>query len=73
MKKSHFPTMPIVLGIILGPLADRELLRIIQLYDNFFLVFKRPITLILALLSFIGVALPLIMSNRRNKSSKEVA
>lgn len=73
MKKSHFPTMPIVLGIILGPLADRELLRIMQLYDNFFLVFKRPITLILALLSFIGVVLPLIMSNKRNKIGKKAA
>ena len=28
LKRNEFPIMPLALGIILGPIADRELLRI---------------------------------------------
>ncbi|MFZ7101100.1 MAG: tripartite tricarboxylate transporter permease [Peptococcaceae bacterium] len=66
MKKTDFPVMPVVLGVILGPIADKELLRILQIYEgNFLQIFTRPITLILFLISVLSVILPLILEKRK--------
>jgi putative tricarboxylic transport membrane protein len=61
LKRNEFPIMPLVLGIILGPIADRELLRMGQVFDNMLDIFQRPITLILFILSVLSILTPLIL------------
>ena len=71
LRRNDFPIMPLVLGIILGPIADRELLRIAQLYgDNIWQIFQRPITLFLFVLSVLSVATPLILGFVRARRAK---
>ncbi|MDR1936422.1 MAG: tripartite tricarboxylate transporter permease [Candidatus Accumulibacter sp.] len=72
LKRNEFPIMPLVLGIILGPIADRELLRIGQVYDNMFDIFQRPITLGLFILSVLSILMPLALSilRARKKEAK---
>lgn len=65
MKRSDFPVMPTVLGIILGPLADRELLRVVQMYSgNYSAIFQKPIVLILIIISFFSLILPIMLRYR---------
>jgi putative tricarboxylic transport membrane protein len=68
MQMSNFPTMPVVLGIILGPIADKELLRIVQIYSgNYGELLTKPIAVILLVLSLISISLPAILERRRKK------
>ncbi|MDR1514941.1 MAG: tripartite tricarboxylate transporter permease [Synergistaceae bacterium] len=68
MKQNDFPTMPLILGIILGPIADHELLRTIQLFSGHYAdLWYRPITVFLLVLSVFSVVLPLIMKRRKER------
>lgn len=45
MKRTGFPSAPMVLGVILGPLAERYFLTSLANYDNNYLIFvERPIS-----------------------------
>lgn len=67
MKKLDYPVMPVVLGIILGPIADSELLRVAQLYEgNYWAIFQSPIVIILLTISLLGVIVPFIMQRKRD-------
>jgi len=71
MKRNDFPTMPLILGLLLGGTADVELLRINQLFDSFWDIFKSPIVLVLAGISLFSVLLPfLIKEHQRKKNAK---
>lgn len=55
-RKMGFPLGPIVLGIILGPLAEANLQRSLILSDGSWLIFlQRPISFLLLALSFISI------------------
>lgn len=69
LKRNDFPIMPLVLGIILGPIADRELLRIGQVFDNIFDIFQRPVTLGLFILSVLSIVTPLTMAVLRARKA----
>jgi len=71
MKRQGYPAMPLILGLLLGEIADNELLRVFQAFDSFWEIFKSPITLVLALISIISVALPPIMKSVRVKKKIE--
>ncbi len=73
MKKSDYPTMPLVLGVLLGSLADENLMRIFQAYDSFWEIFTSPITTGLALISIFSIVFPIIMSNCRKKARNRKA
>lgn len=69
MKRHQFPIMPVVLGIILGPIADRELLRTVQMYSgNYLEIFQKPIVLILLAISIASVVLPIVIKQRSLKT-----
>ena len=72
MKRNGFPIMPIILGLLLGPIADVELMRIHQLHDSFWHIFRSPIVVVLALISLICVMLPAMVRyrNRRRISTQ---
>jgi putative tricarboxylic transport membrane protein len=52
LKKADFPVGPVILGVILGPMADGELRRTLALYEGDVLraFVTRPISLVLAVL-----------------------
>jgi putative tricarboxylic transport membrane protein len=70
LKRNEFPIMPLVLGIILGPIADRELLRIGQAYDNMLDIFQRPITSGLFILSVLSIFMPLVLTILRARKKE---
>jgi putative tricarboxylic transport membrane protein len=62
MRKHHYPVVAVVLGIILGPIADGELIRTYQRFPGELTVFfTRPISLILFILTIGGLAFPYLM------------
>jgi len=62
MKRYNFPVSAIVLGIVLGGIADNELIRTSMRYGaGFYTQFlTRPISLILLALIILGIAYPYI-------------
>lgn len=63
MKKLDFPVVPIILALILGPLAEQNLSRTIQLSDGSVVAtfFKHPIALVFIILSIISVSAPYLV------------
>lgn len=68
MEKFKFPAAPIVLAIILGPLAESELSRTLAIYHgNIFPIFARPICIVLMILiifSFLISVIRIIKSKK---------
>lgn len=70
MKRHNYPVMPLVLGILLGDIADAELMRIFQSFDHFYEIFTRPIVLTLLSISILSVTLPQYLRWKRKRASK---
>jgi len=73
MKKNDFAIMPIILGVILGSIADRELLRIYQSFDGFLHIFQRPIVIILTVITIGSIAVPGFKQTRRRLKERSLA
>jgi putative tricarboxylic transport membrane protein len=73
LRRNKYPVIAVVLGLILGPIADKELLKSVQLHGSETLMafFSRPVSLILIIITVIGVALPIIIDqiNKKKKAS----
>ena len=71
MKKFGFPGAPMVLGVILGPIAEKNLDRALQLSRNDWTIFfRRPIALTFILLS-VGMIAWTIFDNIRRAKAEE--
>ena len=60
LEKHGFPLMPLVLGIILGPLAETSLNTGMVIHGSFWPFITRPVAGILMFLSILSVLFPLI-------------
>lgn len=69
MKKNGFPTVPMILGLLLGAIADVELMRIYQAFDCFWEIFRSPIVCVLAFLSIAGALYPLVVKRVSRKNN----
>jgi putative tricarboxylic transport membrane protein len=72
LEKNGFPLMPLVLGIILGPLAETSLNTGMIIHGSFWPFITRPVAGILLFLSILSVLFPLIrgiIPYKREKSS----
>lgn len=66
MRKHGYPVIAIVLGIILGPIADAELIHTYQLFaGDFTVIFVRPISLALVVLTILALILPQLVRRLR--------
>jgi putative tricarboxylic transport membrane protein len=63
MKRTGFPAGPVVLGLLLGPLAESNLRRAL-LIDGPEILVTHPISLVLLLLATVSLALPIIAKVR---------
>ena len=62
LRKLGFSSAPVVLGIILGPMAESNFRRVLQVNQGSILpIFKSPIVLVLLAISVVSVASPFIM------------
>ncbi|PYZ96675.1 C4-dicarboxylate ABC transporter permease [Alteribacter lacisalsi] len=75
LEKNKFPLAPIVLGVVLGPLAEQEFRRSLQMAGgDMSIFFNRPISAVLISLAFIAVVAPIIkkmLDSRKNTNAKE--
>lgn len=72
MKRVGFPPGPVVLGLLLGPLAEANLRRAL-LIDGPASLVTQPISAALLLLALISLALPLITRARAARRSRRTA
>lgn len=65
LRKAGYPPISIVLGMILGPLANDELIRIYQAFpEGIWIVFQRPISLALLVLTVLLSLWPVVRTRR---------
>lgn len=70
--KLDFPISPIILALILGPMAESELRRALLLSDGSFLIFvQHPIALVLLIIAALSLITPMIRSSYNLIRSKE--
>ena len=68
MRRYGFPLITIVIGYILGPLAERSYLQSMQISDDSLMIFvTEPIALILMIATVGTIALPVITAWRRKR------
>jgi len=73
MRRYDLPIPPLVLGVILGPLAERYFLTsMIGSGNDWTIFFQRPITLALLIVSLAILVLPLWQRHRRKKNGEPV-
>lgn len=61
MKKLQFPTAPVALALVLGPMAEGSLRRALIMSRGSWLIFiQRPITLLLLMLTVLSLLFPII-------------
>jgi len=71
LKRTGFPAGPVVLGMLLGPLAEKELGRALLISGgNFGDVVSRPLTAALLGLALISISVPIIKKYRAARKSK---
>lgn len=68
MKKQGFPETPLIIGIILGPMAEQNLNRALIISQNDWSIFIRsPISLTLLILSVLSILLSLLSIKKESK------
>ena len=70
MKRFGFPGAPLVLGVILGPIAEKNLDRALQLSRNDWTIFfRRPIALTFIILSIAMIGWTVYSNIRKEKKA----
>ncbi|GHV51454.1 C4-dicarboxylate ABC transporter permease [Deltaproteobacteria bacterium] len=71
LKKTGFGTAPVVLGMILGPMAESNCRRILQANQGDLMpMFDKPIVVFLFVLSFLSVVSPFIVQYFENRKKQ---
>lgn len=73
LDKMKFPLATIILGLVLGPIAESEFRRSMEMSSGDFTVFfTRPISLSLLSLTFIALVLPAILKLIKNRKTPSI-
>jgi len=66
MRRYGFPLITIVIGYILGPLAEKSYLQSMQISDNSLMIFvTEPIALVLMILTIATIVVPIVAAWRK--------
>jgi len=68
LKKAKYPLVCFVLGLILGPTAETNLMRSHIIYGNLSFMYTRPITLGLLIMLIVVTASPFVKKYKQEKS-----
>ena len=72
MKRFGYPGAPMVLGVILGPIAEKNMDRALQLSKNDWTIFfRRPIALTFIILSVFMIVFTVITNSKKAKKEAE--
>lgn len=71
MKSNAFPLAPFILGIILGPMIEQNLLQAISIDSSISLFITRPISAVLIALAVLSMAYGMYSSFKENKQTKK--
>lgn len=77
LKLYQFNIVPIVLGMILGDIAEEALSQGLILYDNdlgalFATFFTRPICIVLLLLMVVSICAPFVLDARKDRKKRSM-
>ncbi|RPH62759.1 MAG: hypothetical protein EHM83_11100 [Burkholderiales bacterium] len=73
-ERFRFPIAPLVLGTILGPLAETNFMTLMVSFDNDWTVlFRRPISAAVMLLALVGLFWPLVRAMRQRRRDARFA
>ncbi|RVJ13523.1 tripartite tricarboxylate transporter permease [Sinorhizobium medicae] len=74
MRRYDFPTSPVIIGMILGPLAEQQFRRAMTMSQGDLSVFvARPISGSLLVLAFIALTAPIVLSFLRSRRETAAA
>ncbi|WP_337997043.1 tripartite tricarboxylate transporter permease [Oleispirillum naphthae] len=74
LRQMKFPLLPVILGLILGHMAEQQLRLSLTLGSGSLLPFvTRPISLVLLVVSVVSLILPYVMEGRQKKRSAAAA
>ncbi len=74
LEKIKFPIATVILGVVLGPLAENEFRRALQMAGGDYTVFfQRPISAVLLVAAIVVLVLPFIRNMRQNRSKADIA
>lgn len=71
MKKFKYPTPPLILGLILGEMAEQNLNRSLMIYKTWTVFFKRPISGVLMVIAIFTIVCSLSKPLRENLKEKK--
>jgi putative tricarboxylic transport membrane protein len=70
MRRFDFPTSPVIIGMILGPMAEQEFRRAMTISNGDPMIFlQKPLSLALLVLAAIAVLSPIIWRLTRRKAA----
>ncbi len=65
MRRNGFDAAPLVIGLVLGQVAERTFRQsLVMLYGDFWTVFTRPVTAAMLILTVLIIVLPLLTRRR---------
>lgn len=74
MKKHGYPVIGVVLGLVLGPMADREFIRMsIRYTEDYTVLLTRPISLVLVIMIILAIVYPFIQNLIRRTKHTDVS
>lgn len=71
MLKYDYPLSPVALGLLLGPMLEEALTLTNTMYDNFFMIFTRPLTNVFVVFIFVSLFWPLIKKQLKKKGGAQ--
>lgn len=71
MLKYDYPLSPVALGLLLGPMLEEALTLTNTMYDNFFMIFTRPLTNVFVVFIFVSLFWPLIKNQLKKKGGAQ--
>lgn len=63
MLKYDYPLSPVALALLLGPMLEEAITLTNTMYDNFFMIFTRPLTIVFASFIVFSLLWPVIKKN----------
>jgi putative tricarboxylic transport membrane protein len=70
LKRYNYPVAPIVLGMVLGNIAETNFIRAVMM-DGWAVFFTRPASLIMLLVALASFAVPLIQARKEKKRASK--
>ena len=71
MLKYDYPLSPVALGLLLGPMLEESITLTNTMYDNFFMIFTRPLTNVFVVFIFVSLFWPLIKKQLKKREIKQ--